>query len=396
MQQLYELSRKHVELTETTFIRPQIQFFEQKERLIGLKGSRGAGKTTLLLQYAKTKLRSKNYVYVSLDNSYFSNHSLIDFVNDFVINGGEYLLLDEVHHYPDWSLVLKNTYDNHKKLKILYTGSSLLHLNKGKADLSRRAVTGTLYGLSFREYINFTKQTNFEIFSLEDIIKNHVEIASKIFKEIKPIVEFKDYLKNGYYPFFIENKETYSFKLSETINLILESDIPQFAKINYSNVVKLKQLLQEISENVPFKPNYENLSSDIGISKNTLKDYLLYLKEALLINFLHSDKKGINKISKPEKIYLHHPNLMHAITNDNTDIGNLRETFFLNQVSVNNSISYAKSGDFFVNDKYLFEIGGKGKNFNQIADIKNSYLAIDNIEIGFRNQIPLWLFGFLY
>jgi len=396
MRELYELSEKLIEFVNIDTIRPQISFFSQNERLIGLKGSRGAGKTTLLLQFAKTMLKDKSYVYLSLDNPYFAENKLNDFVDDFVKNGGKYLLLDEVHHYDNWSLELKNIYDNYKELTVLYTGSSLLHIIKGRADLSRRTVIDTLYGLSLREYINFTENTNFKAFSLSDILKNHVKIARDILQQIKPVLKYNEYLKIGYYPFFLENKENYAFKLSEIINQILESDLPQFANISYSNIKKLKQLLYAISESVPFQPNIEKLSSRIGISKNTLKNYLYYLNEALLIKMVYTEKKGVNKFAKPEKIYLHHPNLMFSITNGNTDVGNLRETFFLNQLSLKNDVNYPKKGDFIINKKYIFEIGGRNKKFSQIADLQNSFLAIDNIEIGFRNQIPLWLFGFLY
>ncbi len=396
MQKLYEMSKQLVELTELEYIRPQISFFEQNERLIGIKGSRGVGKTTLLLQFAKTKLKNRNYVYLSLDNTYFTENKLVDFVDDFVKNGGEYLLLDEVHHYTNWSIELKNIYDNYKGLTVLYTGSSLLHLTKGRADLSRRTVMDTLLGFSFREYVNITEGFDFEALSLVDIVGNHVEIATKLFARIKPIVKYKEYLKYGYYPFFLHNKESYPFKLAEITNQILEADLPQFAKINYSNVKKLKQVLYAISESVPFKPNITKLSAQIAISKNTLMDYMHYLKEALLIDFLYSEKSGFSKISKPEKIYLYHPNLMFSITNNNTNIGNMRESFFLNQVSANNVVNYTKKGDFIVNNKYIFEVGGKNKKYNQIANIENSYLVLDDIEIGFRNQIPLWLMGFLY
>lgn len=390
------MSKQLVELTELEYIRPQISFFEQNERLIGIKGSRGVGKTTLLLQFAKTRLKNRNYVYLSLDNTYFTENKLVDFVDDFVKNGGEYLLLDEVHHYTNWSIELKNIYDNYKGLTVLYTGSSLLHLTKGRADLSRRTVMDTLLGFSFREYVNITEGFDFEALSLVDIVGNHVEIATKLFARIKPIVKYKEYLKYGYYPFFLHNKESYPFKLAEITNQILEADLPQFAKINYSNVKKLKQVLYAISESVPFKPNITKLSAQIAISKNTLMDYMHYLKEALLIDFLYSEKSGFSKISKPEKIYLYHPNLMFSITNNNTNIGNMRESFFLNQVSANNVVNYTKKGDFIVNNKYIFEVGGKNKKYNQIANIENSYLVLDDIEIGFRNQIPLWLMGFLY
>jgi len=396
MQQLYENSAKQIELTDTSFIRDQIQFLNQNERLIGLKGSRGVGKTTLLLQHAKTKLIEKKHLYVSLDDPYFQENDLLTFTDDFVKYGGTDLLLDEVHHYPNWSLTLKNIYDRYRDLKVIYTGSSLLHLTKGRGDLSRRSLTETLWGLSFREFVNISEGKNFPILSLNEIIENHEKWARQLQAEFLPIKKFHEYLDYGYYPFFLENKESYSFKLMEIMNQILEADLPQFAKINYSKVNKLKQLLYAVSESAPFKPNFERLSTRIGISINTLKDYMQYMQEAMLFNFLYSEKHGLTKVAKPEKVFLHHPNLMYAVTNSNTDIGNIRETFFFNQLATKHQVNYTEKGDFKIDKTYTFEVGGRTKKFTQIADIENSFVAMDDIEIGFRKQIPLWMFGFLY
>ena len=396
LKKFFELSEKAIELTDTDFIRSQITLLQQEERLIGIKGSRGVGKTTLLLQFAKTQLAQRKKLYISLDNPYFAKNNLFDFVDEFVKNGGEYLLLDEVHHYKDWSLALKNIYDNFKNLKVVYTGSSLLHLTKGIADLSARSVSYTLQGLSLREYINLTEKTDFQKITLDEVLKNHIEISKSIISKVKPVLKYNEYIQVGYYPFFLENKDNYLFKLIETVNQILEADLPFVAKISYANINKLKQLLQIISESVPFKPNLEKISSQIEISKNTLKDYLFYLQEAMLIQLLKSGKKINSNLSKPEKVYLHHPNLMFCLANENTNVGNLRECFFLNQLYVINKVNYSEFGDFLVNNKFVFEIGGKGKTYKQIANIENSYVAADDIEIGFGNTIPLWLFGFLY
>jgi len=396
MRTIYEISAKSVELVSTRHIRVQIGLLDKPERLICIKGSRGVGKTTLLLQYAKTRLQGENYVYVSLDNIYFTGNSFFDFADDFSKNGGKYLLVDEVHHYPAWSVEIKNIYDSLPDLKTVYTGSSLLHLTKGRADLSRRSVIHTLPGLSLREYIEFSSDTEFQVYSLEDIIHNHVEISKAIWTKIKPLKKYNEYIEKGYFPFFLEGKEFYHNKVLEIINQVLESDLPYIAKISYSNIYKLKQLLYVISESAPFKPNIEKLSERIGISKNTLKDYLRYMNDAMLINLLHKRGKGISRLTKPEKIYLHHPNLMLAIPGSSANTGNLRETFFYNQVSYNHLINYTDKGDFIVDDRYIFEIGGKNKGSSQISGIENSYLVLDNIETGNRNEIPLWLFGFLY
>jgi len=396
MRTIYEISERAVGQVSIQHIRTQIEWLDQPERLICIKGSRGAGKTTLLLQFAKTRLHDMQYVYVSLDNLFFTENKLFDFADDFSKNGGKYLLIDEVHHYPNWSVELKNIYDSLPDLKIIYTGSSLLHLTGGRADLSRRSVVHTLPGLSLREFIGFADNIKFPVFELEDILRNHVKISKSVLTKIKPIKKYSEYIEMGYFPFFLEGKENYRSKVSEVINQVLESDLPYAAKINYNNIHKLKQLLYVISESAPFKPNIEKLSERIGISKNTLKDYLHYMNDALLINLLHKESKGISRLTKPEKIYLHHPNLMMAITGSSVNTGNLRETFFFNQVSYNHQVNYTDNGDFLIDNRYVFEIGGKNKTGKQITNITNSFLGLDNIEIGNRNEIPLWLIGFLY
>lgn len=396
LNKFFELSEKAIEFTSVDYVRSQISYLLQPDRMIGIKGSRGVGKTTLLLQFAKLHLNNQNKIYISLDNPYFAKSNLPEFVDDFVKNGGEYLLLDEVHHYPNWSLALKIIYDNYPRLKVAYTGSSMLHLTRGRADLSRRAVLYTLHGLSLREYINLTENKNFPTISLIDILENHIEISKNVIEGVKPIQHYNDYIKTGYYPFFLENRQTYLIKLMEIVNQIIEADLPLVVKINHANINKIKHLLQIISESVPFKPNLEKISSQIEVSKNTLKEYLLYMEEAMLIALLKSDKKVNTNLSKPEKVYLNHPNLMFCLANENSNQGNIRECFFLNQLQTNHQVSYSEVGDFLVNKKYIFEIGGKNKTYKQIADLDNSFIAADDIEIGHKHTIPLWLFGFLY
>jgi predicted AAA+ superfamily ATPase len=393
---MYDFSARAVEMVKVANIRPQIEWLKQNERLIGIKGSRGVGKTTLLLQYAKTLLKKETFVYISLDNLYFTENSLLNFADEFYKNGGKVLLIDEVHHYPNWSLELKNIYDIFPDLKVVYTGSSLLHLAKGRSDLSRRSVVYNLPGLSLREFINFSTKLNLAPISLDEILANHESVAKQIWKETKPIKWFNQYINHGYYPFFLEGIDNYHHKLNGVILQVLESDLPYISGVSYSNINKLKQLLYVISESVPFKPNIEKLSERIGISKNTLKDYLHYLNDALLINMLYSDSKGISRLTKPDKIYLHNPNLMFALANNSSNIGNLRETFFYNTLSAKHGVSYTPKGDFLIDGRYTFEVGGKNKSQKQIQGVENAYLAVDGIETGYGNQIPLWLFGFLY
>lgn len=396
MNSMYDFSARAVEMVKVANIRPQIEWLKQNERLIGIKGSRGVGKTTLLLQYAKTYLRNDSFIYISLDNLYFTENSLLNFADEFYKNGGKVLLIDEVHHYPNWSLELKNIYDLFPDLKVVYTGSSLLHLAKGRSDLSRRSLVYNLPGLSLREFINFSTKLNLGPISLDEILANHESVAKNIWKETKPIKWFNQYINHGYYPFFLEGIDNYHHKLNGVILQVLESDLPYISGVSYSNINKLKQLLYVISECVPFKPNIEKLSERIGISKNTLKDYLHYLNDALLINMLYSDSKGISRLTKPDKIYLHNTNLMFALANNSSNIGNLPETFFYNALSPKHAVRYTPKGDFLVDGRYTFEVGGKNKSQKQIQGVENAYLAVDGIETGYGNQIPLWLFGFIY
>ncbi len=396
MQNLRQKFYEKYALIQTDNIRGFIKTVDWSNRFIGIKGSRGVGKTTLILQYIKLNFKPNDSVlYISLDNLYFFENKLYDLANDFYKKGGEFLAIDEVHRYPNWAIELKNIYDDFPELRIVFTGSSLLHLSKAKADLSRRAVMYNMPGLSFREYLNFETNYYFEAFKLEGLLENHIDISIKVKQKIKPLQYFKDYLNYGYYPFYLENKESFHQKLSEIILTILEVDITQYALIQTSNIQALKKMLSVISKSVPFKPNMNTLSKVTGISLNTMKLYLKLLTDAELLQLLYVENKGINSLNKPEKVYLNNPNLMYNLSLD-SNIGNIRETFFFNQISAKNKVNASKITDFYVNEYYLFEIGGKNKTQNQIKDVSNSYLVKDDIEIGSNNIIPLWMFGFLY
>ncbi|MCK5537162.1 MAG: ATP-binding protein [Bacteroidales bacterium] len=379
------------------FKRNLLNTIHWENRMIGIRGARGVGKTTLILQYIKGNLPlNESIIYISLDDIYFTSNSLSEYVDDFVKKGGKYLFIDEVHKYKNWSIELKNIYDNYADLKIVFTGSSILPLIKSKADLSRRAIMYDMQGLSFREFLNITHKLDFESVSLPDILSNHTEISMLINNKIKPILEMGKYNEKGYYPYFIESNRDYLIFLAETINQTLEADIPIYLDLNVESVEKMKKLLFIISTSVPFKPNISKLSETIGITRNTLKTMLHYLYKANIINLLFTGTKGISILQKPEKIYLHHPNLMYALSPNHINIGTLRETFFYNQLQNLFSVKYTNTGDFLVDDKYTFEIGGKNKTYKQIKNIPNSYIVADNIEYGAGNKIPLFLFGFLY
>ena len=395
MESLTEKFLEKYARTDTGYIRDYVNTIDWNNRLIGLKGSRGIGKTTLILQYIKSKYKiTDKVIYISLDDLYFTENSLYDFVNHFYKRGGEFIALDEVHRYPNWAVEIKNIYDDMPDLKLIFTGSSLLHLNKSKADLSRRAVMYSMPGLSFREFLWFETGINFNKFELDEILTNHTKISADIISKIKPLAYFEKYLNYGYYPFYLENKDTFHQKLSEVVLTILEVDIPQFAKINTPNIIYLKKLLQIISGSVPFKPNMNALSERTGISLNTMKHYIKLLNDAELLQLLYVKGKSINSINKPEKIYLGNTNLIY--NNSIKNIGNIRETFFFNQLKIKHIVNAHKQTDFLVDDKYAFEIGGKNKTKKQIKGISNAYVVKDDIEIGQNNTVPLWLFGMMY
>jgi len=345
---------------QTKLIRDFILKIDWSNRFIGIKGSRGVGKTTLILQYIRQNFNADNSVlYVSLDDLYFTEYKLYNLADMFYKKGGKLLAIDEVHRYENWAVELKNMYDDMPDLKIIFTGSSLLHLQQAKADLSRRAVIYEMPGLSFREYLLFETKQFFPILSLHDVLENHIEHAISIIQELKPLAHFESYLNHGYYPFYKENSSSFHQKLSEIVLTVLEVDIPQFASIQTSNIIYLKKLLKIVSASVPFKPNMNALSVRTGISLNTMKNYIQLLNDAQLLQLLYVPEKGINSLNKPEKIYLNNTNLMYNQADENANTGNIRETFLYNQLSVSYKINASKESDFLVSDTYTIEVGGK-------------------------------------
>lgn len=397
MESIDERFLKKIDATSLTFIRSMIDKISWEARLIGIKGPRGVGKTTLLLQYIKKNLPiDHSTLYVSLDNIWFAQNSLVDLVDDFVKRGGKYLFLDEVHKYPNWSIEIKNIYDDFPDLKIVFTGSSMLEILNARADLSRRAVIYHMQGLSFREFLAIKAGAEFPVINLEDIIANHVSISREVIKKVKPLEHFGAYLNHGYFPFFQEVPTLYHQRLEEVVNMTLEIELPLLRNVDISYIPKLKHLLHIISESVPFIPNVTKLAERICINRNTLVSYLFFLQEAHLTKNLYKDIVGITQMQKPEKIYLENTNFQFAFTPKNADLGNLRETFFINQLSNSHTVEYVKDGDFRIDGKFIFEVGGKNKTMDQIKGVKNSFIAADDIEYGNQNRIPLWLFGFMY
>ncbi|WP_316834705.1 ATP-binding protein [Pedobacter nutrimenti] len=396
MERLFEKSYQKLIRVPTQFKRYLAEEIDWTSRLIGIKGARGAGKTTLMLQYAKLHLpQGKETLYTSLDSLYFTENTLVDLADRFVQQGGKFLLLDEVHRYANWSQEIKNIYDDQPDLKIIFTGSSIMHLNRAKGDLSRRAVMYELAGLSFREYLNFAQDMSLKAIGFNDIINNHTAIAMDIVANMHPYEHFGNYLKYGHYPYFLENPNLYPQKLAETISLAISIDLPAFHDISFKSIEKIRLLLHIIAESVPFKPNISKLSERIDISRNNLVLFIKYLEDMRIIKGLYPDTKGIGLLQKPEKIYLHHPNLQYALADEQSNIGNIRESFFINQIGKLGPVTYTPEGDFAFKN-YTFEIGGKNKTNKQVKHIENSFVAADDIEIGHNHKIPLWMFGFLY
>ncbi len=389
MRILYQKYETLLQNTTTDFKRYLYKKISWNSRMIGIIGARGVGKTTMILQYIKENLDSKKALYVSADDIYFGENKLIDLAEDFYKNAGEYLFIDEIHKYTDWSRELKNIYDSFPDLKIVFTGSSILDILKGSADLSRRAIIYKLHGLSFREYLNFFHHYNIVVYSLNQIINNEVKLEG-----IKhPLPLFNDYLQRGYYPFGLEDE--INLRLGQIIVQTLETDIPQYANLNVGTSRKLKRLLAIIAESVPFKPNFSKIAKIINVSRNSLDDYFLYMEKAGLIGQLRNETNGIRGLGKVDKVYLDNTNIIFNLVGNKSNVGNLRETFFFNQMRVKNDVISSKNADFVIGN-YTFEIGGKNKQQKQIKKDGKSFVVKDDIEFGYRNVIPLWTFGINY
>jgi len=389
MRKLYQKFETLLQNTTSDFKRYLYDKVSWNSRMIGIIGARGVGKTTMILQYIKENLDSKKALYVSADDMYFGESKLFDLADDFYKSAGEYLFVDEIHKYTDWSRELKNIYDSFPTLKIVFTGSSVLDILKGSADLSRRAIIYKMQGLSFREYLELFHNYRTEVYSLEQIVNNQVKPIN-----IKhPLPLFKDYLKRGYYPFGLENE--LDIRLGQIIIQSLETDIPQFANLSVGTSHKLKRLLSIIAESVPFKPNFSKISEIIGVSRNSLDDYFSYMEKAGLIGQLRNETSGIRGLGKVEKVYLDNTNIIYNLVGDKSNIGNIRETFFFNQMRLKNEVISSEKADFLI-DNYTFEVGGKNKQQMQIEKDGNSFIVKDDIEFGYLNVLPLWTFGFNY
>lgn len=407
LEELFINSRHFINRNNLQYKRYFIERNNFTHRLTIIQGARGVGKTTTIAQYAST-YNLDEVLYISLDDVFLNNkYKIIDIADEFIKYGGKLLCLDEIHKYTNWSQELKNIYDRYDSLKLIVSGSSAMHIHLGSYDLSRRAVIYTMEGMSFREFLNMHYGYSFSPYLLSDILDNHTAIAEFIINSLKDnkiLPLFKNYLQYGYYPYSynMDNKDDFIKTLNQSINTTIESDLLSIhPNLSGTSINKIKRLLSAVMYSVPFKPNISELQKILDIKDSrTLKEYLSYLDDAGIIKLLMANNLSYKNLDKPEKIYIANTNIMNIV---NADIGNIRETFFFNQLGnyykidgKNYGIYGSRQGDFICEEKYVFEIGGKNKSFNQIKDVENSYLALDDIEYGYNKKIPLWIFGFLY
>ena len=403
MDALFRKSDRLLANTNTEIVREKMNEIHWNAPLISIMGAKGVGKSTLIKQYLKQnyQIGDRSVLYCSADTVDFSTRTLVELAEEFVIQGGELLVIDEIHKYKsgttDWSREIKEIYELFPSLKMIVSGSSLLRLKEGDADLSRRAIKYTMAGLSFREALCFYHGLSFPKWSLEDILTHPYDLWQIVSSKCKPVALFKEYLEKGYYPFLLEGEGEYYTRIEQVVNYIIETELPRICKVDIANVRKLQALITLICSEVPFELNANKIAAALEIGRDTVVEYLKYLGDAKVLNLLYSDKKKVGKLSKPDKVYLENPNILYALTPTKTDIGTLRETFAINSLSESHIVEYGRAqGDFKVDYKYTFEIGGRSKDFSQIAGVKDSYVFADDWDMPDGAKLPLWMLGFLY
>jgi hypothetical protein len=399
MEELYKKQDVLLRGTSMKFVRGYMQNINWEAPMLCLRGARGVGKSTLLRQYAKMKFPagSEEVLYCTLDGVYFSTHNILYVAEKFQQHGGKLLILDEVHKYEGWSREVKEIADLYPDLQIFLSGSSMLTLLDGDADLSRRCVGYNMPGLSLREYLQFYKGIDLPSFSLEELLSEANHIAASINEACRPLQHFHDYLRYGYYPYYLRNKTDYYTLIEQTLNYVIEVELPQLRSVDSANCRKLKALMSILSHIVPFEVDISKLAVSIGTTRGTVIEYLRHLSEAGLLSSLYSDLVSVKKMQKPDKIYVDNPNLLYALAGNNINIGTVRECFAVNQLKQYHQVEYGrKQGDFLIDSRWTFEVGGENKSFDQIADIPDAYVLADDIEMPHGKKIPLWMMGFLY
>ena len=400
MESLFAKSDQYIAGTPMKFIRSVMSEIEWSARLIAVQGAKGVGKSTLLRQYIKSNYpaHSRKALYCSLDSLYFSTHSITDLVDNFRKRGGEFIVLDEIHKYSGpWSMELKELYDLYPDIKIVISGSSLLKILNADADLSRRCIRYTIQGLSYREYLDFYKNISLQPVKLDNLLENPFALADKVLEKCHPLEFFQDYLECGYYPFYQEGPATYQNRIEQIVNYTLEVELTELKLVDISGVRKLKKLVNIIAQEVPFQLDASKLARTVEASRETVVQYIHYLGKAKILNLLFSGAKSYLKLAKPDKLYLENTNMLYALCSKTPETGTVRETFSICMLNKSNNVEYGKEkGDFKVNGKYTFEIGGPDKGFSQISGVSDSYIFADSIEIPSGRKLPLWMLGFLY
>lgn len=390
MEKLIEKSRIKIAEVSGDYVRRIHDEIAWDDRLVAIVGARGVGKTTMILQHIKLHDNAPTALYVTTDDLWFTSHTLLELADVFYKNGGRTLYIDEVHRYPKWSVELKNIYDTYSRLKVVYTGSSILDIRRGGADLSRRQLEYTMYGLSFREYLLLSHGIDLPVYTLDDVVAQRIEFPAG---EHRPIALFKEYMREGYYPFF-RQRDSHT-RLQQVVNQVLEVDIPKFAELTLTTIEKLKRLMYVVAQSVPFKPNYSKLGRDLECHRTSVSDLMLLLEKSHLVQILRDDSFGVSSLGKVDKIYLGNTHLAYALNDSVPNVGNLRETVFLTSVKPKYDVMASSVADFKVG-KYTFEVGGRNKKQKQIQGVDDAFVVKDDIEYGYQNVIPLWAFGFLY
>lgn len=390
MEKLIEKSRIKIAEVSADYVRRIHDEIAWDDRLVAIVGARGVGKTTMILQHIKLHDNAPTALYVTADDLWFTSHTLVELADVFYKNGGRTLYIDEVHRYPKWSVELKNIYDTYSRLKVVYTGSSILDIRRGGADLSRRQLEYTMYGLSFREYLLLSHGIDLPVYTLDDVVAQRIEFPAG---EHRPIALFKEYMREGYYPFF-RQRDSHT-RLQQVVNQVLEVDIPKFAELTLTTIEKLKRLMYVVAQSVPFKPNYSKLGRDLECHRTSVSDLMLLLEKSHLVQILRDDSFGVSSLGKVDKIYLGNSHLAYALNDSVPNVGNLRETVFLTSVKPKYDVMASSVADFKVG-KYTFEVGGRNKKQKQIQGVDDAFVVKDDIEYGYQNVIPLWALGFLY
>lgn len=399
MDALFDRQEVMLRATSMEIVRNYMEGVNWKAPMLCIRGSRGVGKSTLLRQYIKQHFEpgSEEVLYCSLDWVYFSQHSIIEVAGNFYKRGGKLLVIDEIHKYEGWSREVKETAETYPDLQLILSGSSLLKLLDGDADLSRRCRGYDMPGLSFREYLQFYKGIILPVYTLEELLTSPKEIAMTVNNACRPLQHFHDYLRHGYYPYYLSNPIDYYPLMEQTVNYVVDVELPQQRKVNPANCRKLKALLNVLAQQVPFDVDISKLATVTGLQRNTVLEYLNHLNDAKIIRLLFSDSVSVKKMQKPDKILMENPNLLYALATTPVKIGTARECFTVNQLGYAHTVEYGKTqGDFRVDGKWTFEVGGEGKSFSQIADVPDSFILSDDIEMPRGNKLPLWMMGFLY